>query len=88
MSATSITNEISERICSHMNNDHQEALLSYARHYGGYKNPKKALMVKITCEAMSLDVDSQIISIPFENHLTDREDAHQTLIKMLKAIPK
>ena len=30
-----LTPDVSARICTHMNDDHAEAVLDYARHYGG-----------------------------------------------------
>ena len=35
MAAYPLTPSVSDRICRHMNDDHAEAVLAYARHYGG-----------------------------------------------------
>ena len=87
MSTELITPDVSNRICKHMNEDHANALLVYASHYGGLKNPKKAVMKGITSKAMQLSVDEQMIFIYFDHDLTDSEEAHRTLVSMLKKIP-
>ena len=87
MQTESITQRISDRICKHMNEDHSNALLAYASHYGGLKKPKKAVMEELTSKEMQLNVDEKVIHIPFDHPLTDSEDAHRTLVSMLKAIP-
>ena len=45
-------------------------------------------MTGVTAEAMTLEVNSKTISIPFDHMLTDSEDAHRTLVAMLRAMPK
>jgi putative heme iron utilization protein len=83
-----ITPEVSDRICKHMNEDHAEAVLLYAKVYGKTENATKAAMSSIDPEGMNLDVsiDSEAVTlrIPFDRTLTDSEDAHQTLIGMVR----
>ncbi|HGY5536805.1 MAG: DUF2470 domain-containing protein [Prochlorococcus sp.] len=88
MSSDQITADVSARICAHMNGDHAEAVIDYARYYGGIEAPKTAKMIAITPELIKLEVDEKLIEIKFDHTLTDSEDAHQTLIAMLKTIPK
>ena len=52
MAADPLTSAVSERICKHMNDDHAEAVVSYARHYGGVASAQLARMLAITPEAM------------------------------------
>ncbi|MCP9846071.1 MULTISPECIES: DUF2470 domain-containing protein [unclassified Synechococcus] len=87
MSADPLTSAVSARICAHMNNDHAEAVLAYARHYGGVADAQAAHMLQVLPEAMELDVDGATISVPFDHPLTDSEDAHRTLVAMLRAMP-
>ncbi len=87
MSKDPLTNEASKRICKHMNEDHDDAIKSYASYYGGIKNPVKAKMIEITSQKMVLNVDGSLISIDFDHILANSEDAHQTLISMLRSIP-
>lgn len=83
-----ITPEVSKRICAHMNDDHPEAVLLYARVYGNQEKAIAAKMTDIDPEGMDLDVtlDHQEITvrIPFARALADSEDAHQTLIEMVR----
>ena len=88
MPADPLTTAVSTRICTHMNDDHAEAVLDYARHYGGIDAPKSARMVALTPNSMELEVDGSSLQIPFDHTLTDSEDAHRTLVAMLRAMPK
>ena len=84
MSNEQLSPEVSERICAHMNKDHQDALLGYASFYGGVFDPLDVKMVVITTNFMKLLVDGELIEIPFEQPLENSHDAHQTLIAMIK----
>jgi putative heme iron utilization protein len=87
--ADPITPAISDRICKHMNDDHAEAVLTYAKVYGKSPTAQTAAMKVIDPLGMDLtaNVDGETVSlrIPFDRELTDSEDAHQTLIGMIKA---
>jgi putative heme iron utilization protein len=86
--ADPITPEVSQRICTHMNDDHGEAVLMYAKVYGQAENATAATMKSIDPEGMDLNVmlgeESTTIRVPFERSLTDSEDAHQVLIAMVR----
>lgn len=86
--ADPITPEVSQRICTHMNDDHGEAVLMYAKVYGQAEDATAATMKSIDPEGMDLDVvlgsKSTTIRVPFERSLTDSEDAHQVLIAMVR----
>ena len=87
MAADPLTPAISDRICRHMNDDHSDAVLRYAHHYGGLTSATAATMTGVTAEAMTLEVNGEPVSIPFDHTLTDSEDAHRTLVAMLRAMP-
>ncbi|MEA5392807.1 DUF2470 domain-containing protein [Cyanobium gracile UHCC 0139] len=87
MAADPITAAVSDRICKHMNDDHAEAVLAYARHYGGCTEAQEARMVAVEPEAMRLEVDGARVDVPFDHALTDSEDAHRTLVAMLRSLP-
>ena len=53
MAADPLTSAVSDRICAHMNDDHAEAVVAYARHYGGAENPSQARMLKVEPEPVS-----------------------------------
>ncbi len=76
-----------DRICKHMNNDHKEALLSYAKYYGNLEEAIDAKLITITESEMKLEVDGSTLYISFDHKLTGSEDAHKTLISMLRKIP-
>jgi putative heme iron utilization protein len=83
-----ITPAISDRICKHMNDDHAEAVLTYAQVYGKTPTAETAAMNAI--DPLGMDLTAQVdgetvqIRIPFDRELADSEDAHHTLIAMIK----
>ena len=81
-----ISTATSERICSHMNNEHKDALISYAIFYGGFRKPNEVQMVTITSSSLNLMVDGIPTRINFDHSLKDGADAHKTLVSMLKSI--
>jgi putative heme iron utilization protein len=86
--ADPLTPAISDRICKHMNEDHAEAIVLYAKCFGNVSSATAAQLKSIDAEGMDLQVESaeesQVIRIQFDHALTDSEDAHQTLISMVK----
>ena len=86
--ADPITPEVSQRICTHMNDDHAEAVVMYAKVYGNLPEATAAKIAAIDPEGMDLDTQvngsNTSIRIVFDHTLQDSEDAHQTLIAMVK----
>ncbi len=86
--ADPITPAVSDRICAHMNDDHADAILLYAKFYGGVDDAVAAQMLKVEPDNMNLLVQTESSTIPveiaFDHELEDSEDAHQTLISMVK----
>ncbi|MDZ8239577.1 MAG: DUF2470 domain-containing protein [Nostoc sp. ChiQUE01a] len=80
--------EISSRICNHMNEDHADAVVLYAKTFGGVTDANSAKMLSI--DAQGMDLTAQVngedvpVRIQFDRVLADSEDAHQTLIAMVK----
>ena len=87
MNSEPITEKSSTRICNHMNKDHQDAVNAYAKYYGRVKAFRSAKMINLSPESIQLKIDEQTIDIKFDHILQDCSDAHQTLVRMLKAIP-
>ena len=83
-----ITQESSTRICNHMNQDHEDAVNAYAKYYGKIKNFKSAKMIRLCPESIQLKIDEQTLEIKFDHILQDCSDAHKTLVRMIKSIPK
>lgn len=90
--ADQITPDISDRICKHMNEDHAEAVLLYAKHYGNSTEATAAQMLAIDPQGMNLSAQINGATIPlritFDHTLENSEDAHQTLIAMVKQARK
>lgn len=86
--ADTITPEISDRICKHMNDDHADAVLLYAKTYGNIAAAEAAQLLKVDPEGMDLTVKAgsqqSTVRVGFDHVLQDAEDAHQTLIAMVK----
>ena len=80
--------EVSDRICQHMNEDHAEAIVIYAKTFGNTPETEKAEMLSIDSEGMNLSVLANNKTLPirikFDHLLENSEDAHQTLIAMVK----
>lgn len=87
--ADTITPEISDRICQHMNDDHADAVLLYAKVYGKVADADTAQLLKVDPDGMDVSVHSgeqnATVRIAFDHALQDSEDAHHTLIAMVKA---
>lgn len=86
--ADPLSPQISDRICKHMNDDHADAVVLYAKAFGGVPEATAAQMRQIDAMGMDLDVDvagtQRSLRIPFDHELQDSEDAHQTLIAMVR----
>ena len=87
MGKEKLDTKVSERICNHMNKDHKNAIRKYAIHYGKCKNFEEVIMTKLTSEYIELSVDKNLVQIDFDHILEGPEDAHKTLVSMLKTIP-
>jgi putative heme iron utilization protein len=84
----SISSSISDRICKHMNEDHHDSLVLYAKVYGNVQSVEQATMLSLDAEGMNLSVkvnhENKDLRIEFDRPLKDARDAHHTLIDMLK----
>ena len=87
MKSEPLSQESSNRICNHMNKDHQEAVNAYAKYYGKIPTFRSAKMINLSPESIELRVDDQTIEVKFDHILHDCSDAHKTLVKMIKVIP-
>ena len=83
-----ITPEISKRICAHMNEDHANAVMLYVQAFGGSPEATAAEMVSIDPQGMNLTAQVNDEPVPvrveFDHVLESAEDAHHTLIEMVK----
>lgn len=80
--------QVSDRICQHMNEDHADAVVLYARTFGNSPDAEAAEMLSIDEQGMNLNAKVRGESVPlrieFDHVLKDSEDAHHTLIAMVK----
>jgi len=87
-----ITPAISDRICKHMNEDHSDAIALYAKVFGNSPDAQTAQMISIDPQGMNLSVQKNGETVPvrvkFDRELKDAEDAHYTLIEMVKQARK
>jgi putative heme iron utilization protein len=86
--AETFSPEISDRICKHMNDDHADAVALYAKVFGDAPQATAAQMIKIDAQGMDLAAQVDGATVPvrvvFDHELVDSEDAHHTLIAMVK----
>jgi putative heme iron utilization protein len=84
----SFSPEVSDRICAHMNDDHADAVLLYAQVFGAAPAATSARMLAIDATGMDLLTQTGTGDLPvrvmFDHELQNAEDAHHTLIAMLK----
>ncbi len=87
-----ITPAISDRICKHMNEDHADAIVLYAHAFGNSPEAEAAEMISIDPQGMDLSAQINGTTVPvrinFDRVLKDAEDAHYTLIDMVKQARK
>jgi putative heme iron utilization protein len=87
--ADPLTPAVSDRICKHMNDDHADAVLLYAQVLGQTPEATAARLVQVDPQGMDLAAEVNGTSVPlriaFDHTLQDSEDAHQTLIALVKA---
>ena len=83
-----ITPAISDRICQHMNEDHSEAIALYAKSFGNAPQTETATMDSIDPQGMNISAQIDGSTVPvrveFDHTLKDAEDAHHTLVAMIK----
>ena len=82
-----LTPDVSQRICNHMNRDHMDSLIKYAKYYGGITTPENVKMLEITSKEMNLRVDGELLQISFDHEIKSSSDAHETLVAMIKHLP-
>lgn len=75
-----------------MNDDHADAVLLYAKVFGETPNATSAEMISIDPEGMNLtasvEEESKPLRVVFGHVLESSEDAHHTLIDMIKQARK
>jgi putative heme iron utilization protein len=84
-----LTPESIASICEHMNEDHADALVTYARVFGHRADVRTARMTGMNAEGLDMLVDTDTgeidMRVAFDHTLVDADDAQQTLIRMARA---
>jgi hypothetical protein len=86
--AASFPPEHRARVLDHMNGDHADAVLRYARHYAGLAEASAARLTDIDAHAITLAVTTPAGEVPariaFAAPLAQPDDAHHALVAMAK----
>lgn len=86
--ARPLNSESIASICEHMNDDHADALITYARVFGKLSDVSAARMTGMDATGLDLEVEtpsgSQPARIAFDHTLEDADDAQATLIRMAR----
>jgi len=81
--------EIVDRVCTHMNGDHADSVLAYAKHFGGLPDATEARIESLDARGMDLQVETadgtRLARIAFDHELADGTDARETLVAMARA---
>jgi putative heme iron utilization protein len=71
---------------AHMNDDHPDAVVAYARHFGRMDPVESARIVAMDAHGITVEVasgtDMSVVSIPYDHELVDGDDGRDTLIAM------
>lgn len=83
-----ITAAVSDRICKHMNDDHADAVLTYAQAFGNAEAATAATLDSIDPAGMNLTAQVEGSAVPvrvtFDRPLGSAKEAHHVLVDMLK----
>ena len=75
-----------DEIVSHMNEDHGDSLLLYARHYGGCLNATSALLLDIKEDTCSLAVESknkqEMVVVKLKRSVANIKQAELVMVEM------
>ena len=71
-------------IISHMNEDHADACLLYARHFAKNRQAKSAEMIDVSLSQMTLRVSGEVITVDYPRVAKSTEDIRSVLVEMVK----
>ena len=71
-------------IISHMNDDHADACLLYARHFAKKQQAMSAEMIDISMSQISLRVGDEEVTIDFPRVACSMDDIRSVLVEMVK----
>jgi len=86
--AASLSTADIARIIDHMNDDHGDAVLLYAQHFGGIEGATAARLVDLGEDFMELEVTTPtgVETVPLQliDDVHDATEARQVLVKMVQ----
>ena len=71
-------------IIEHMNDDHADACLLYAQHYGKRPDASRAVMKDVSLSTLTLEVDGAMLTVPFSRPASCRNDVRAVLVEMVR----
>ena len=71
-------------IISHMNEDHADACLLYAKHFADKTGASSAEMVDVTLSQIILRVEGEDLTVDFPRAAQGVEDIRSVLVEMVK----
>lgn len=75
-------------MCAHMNDDHADAVATYARIFANCTDAESARLIGLDAAGMDLEVETTggfvTARVAFDHTLQDADDARQTLIAMAR----
>lgn len=75
-------------ILQHMNDDHADSVVAYARHFGEMTDVDSATLVGLDADCMRIvafaGTEKSALVVDFDHPLRDAEDARDTLIAMAR----
>lgn len=73
---------------AHMNDDHADAVLAYARHFGNMAAVERARIVAMDARVLTVEAadgtQARTLHIPFDHEIVDADDGRDTLIAMYR----
>ena len=71
-------------IISHMNEDHADACLLYARHFADKQQAMSAEMIDISLSQITLKVEGEYLKIDFPRVARGDDDIRSVLVEMVR----
>ena len=71
-------------IISHMNEDHADACLLYARHFADKQRATNAEMIDVSMSQISLRIEGEDLTIDFPRVAQDEDDIRAVLVEMVR----
>ena len=75
-----------DEIVQHMNEDHEDSLLLYARHHGGHTDAIEATLIDISQEACTLSIKAlegiKLVTIRLKRPVSDIKEAERVMVEM------